>query len=344
MATVHPFVDPALAKLNIIGAEALFGPLPPVRWLCQSLRIAAGAPTLFAGYGYSGKSVALQSMALSVASGRPLWGRYACARGNVLHMDYEQGRRITSERYQRMAFAEAIDVSEIGTSLEVGVLPEVGFSPDLCKRLGERRTLILVDSWRAAHSGVDENSSEVRGTLDAMGQASEVTGCTFVVLLHSRKPQKDAEGGKYAIRGSSGFFDGAQTVYLFDGTEVGRPLVKLEKDRIQGAQPTPFRLVIEDTDGRAGLRVRVEDVSEEPTPPTPSESFDALRTLLCQSLKERPGQGATELAERVGKRKSSVLAAVQSLLSSGALVKLGNGHMAKLYLPSDLPRSPIDDA
>ena len=76
------------AGFNIIGAKELLTPLPPVEWLCQSLRIAPGAPTMFAGYGYSGKSVVMQCLTLSVASGSPLWGLYATRRVKVLHLDY----------------------------------------------------------------------------------------------------------------------------------------------------------------------------------------------------------------------------------------------------------------
>ena len=172
-----PELSSALPEgLNIISAEAIFEPLPPVEWLCEPLKIAAGAPTLFAGYGYSGKSIALQSLALSVASGLPLWQKWPVRRGRTLHLDYEQGRRITLERYQRMVLAEGMDPRFLESSLEVGVLPSVSLTADLLLRLGDGRSLVLVESWRAAHPAADENSSEVRQTLDRMGVASERTG------------------------------------------------------------------------------------------------------------------------------------------------------------------------
>jgi AAA domain-containing protein len=305
--------------LNIIGARELGEPLPVVRWLCQSLRIAPGAPTLFSGYGYSGKSVALQSLALSVASGAPLWGGRACARGRVLHLDYEQGRRITADRYQRMAFALDVELASLEGWLECGILPTVPLTADLLCRAGENRTLVEIDSWRAAHPSVDENSSEVRKTLDAMGLASEKTGCTFATLSHARKPPKDGESGKMVIRGSSGFYDGCQTVYVFDGTVVGAPTVKLEKDRIGGIALEPFRLLIEDTHGGRGLSVRAEapQVRQEP-------SLEDQMAAVAKYLIEHPEgvAGVELLAEKVGIADKRTRAIVDSLEAGGTVARL----------------------
>jgi len=326
----------AAEPYNIVGAETIFAPLPAVNWLCQTLRIAPGAPTLFAGYGYSGKSVALQSLALSVASGSALWGSRVCKRGRVLHLDYEQGLRITAGRYQRLAHAEAIDARALIGWLECGVLPSAPLNADALSWMGDNRTAVVVDSWRGSHPSVDENSSEVRKTLDAMGIASEKTGCTFATLHHARKPQKDSGGGsKMSIRGSSGFFDGCQTVYLFDGEEVGAPVVTLEKDRIQGSSVEPFVLRIEDTDGGQGLCVRAEAI-QEPAEASPREKYDALMREVKNALEGNPGASASELTILLEKRKAAVLAAVQSLMSAGDVVQRGTGNAAKLYLKSSI--------
>lgn len=323
--------------MNIIGAEDLFAPLPPVDWLCQSLRIAPGAPTLFAGYGYSGKSVALQGLALSVASGCALWGAYSCRRGRVIHLDYEQGKRITACRYQRLAYAEEVDPRSLTGWLECGVLPSRSLDADVLCRLGENRSMALVDSWRAAHPEVDENSSEVRKTLDAMGTASEKTGCAFLPLAHSRKPQRDAPGGgKMAIRGSSGFYDGCQTVYVFDGQTVGSPMVELQKDRLGGESMPPFVLSIVDVDGREGLRVRRQDVPTEEREP-----FEKTCQRIVEFLIEHPGvPGADVLASKMGVRKGSLVAPLQSLEAEGVIVRVkatGRGNGVRLFHSDSVP-------
>jgi len=306
--------------LHLVGAADLARPLPVVQWLCQSLRIAPGAPTLFSGYGYSGKSVALQSLTLSVASGSPLWGGLACSRGRVLHLDYEQGRRITADRYQRMADELGIDLASLEGQLEAGILPSVSLTSDLLCRVGEDRTLVVVDSWRAAHPEIDENSSEVRRTLDAMGVASEKTGCTFTTLSHSRKPPKDGESnGKLGIRGSSGFYDGCQTVYLFDGTTVGAPIVHLEKDRIGGQALEPFVLRIQDTHGGMGLSIRREDVSAKV-----EETISEQQAKVAEFLLATPDgiAGVELLAEKVNLGEKRVGALVGALEATGVIKRI----------------------
>ena len=328
---------PAREEFNIVGAERLFAPLPPVDWLCQSLYIAPGAPTLFCGYGYSGKSVALQSLALSVASGTALWGVRAVKRGKVLHLDYEQGIRITAGRYQRLAHHESIDGGSLVGWLECGVLPSAPLHADALSWMGEGRSAVVIDSWRGSHPSIDENSSEVRKTLDAMGMASEKTGCVFLTLHHARKTQKDMpSGGKMSIRGSGGFYDGSQTVYIFDGEEVGAPIVSNEKERISGATIEPFVLRIEDTDGGAGLSVRARAI-EAPPEKSGVEKFEELCCAVLAGVSERPGISASALAEVLEKRKQSVLAAVQSMVAGSQLVQHGTGQSSRLYKPDAAP-------
>ena len=324
---------------NIVGAAKLFTPLPPVDWLCQTLRIAPGAPTLFAGYGYSGKSVALQSLALSVASGTALWGSKAVKRGRVLHLDYEQGLRITARRYQRLAYAEGIDSRSLDGSLECGILPSSRLSLDALCWMGDGRAAVVVDSWRAAHPGVDENSSEVRVTLDVMGSASEKTGCTFLTLHHARKNPPDSKGdGKFSIRGSSGFFDGSQTVYIFDGEEIGAPVVIQIKDRIEGEKMDPFVLRIEDRDAKEGLSVRSSSIEVRA-----KDSFEEQAAKVLAHLFQHPQgvAGIELLAERVGIGEKRTGALVSSLESGRSVVRVrpkgARGNACVIFHPDHVP-------
>jgi len=57
--------------LPVLAGASLAEPLPELPWLVPALGIAPGAPVLVAGYGYSRKTLAAQSLLLSVASGQP---------------------------------------------------------------------------------------------------------------------------------------------------------------------------------------------------------------------------------------------------------------------------------
>jgi len=105
-------------RWQILGLSDLTQELPPIPWLCEPIGLAPGAVALFAGYGYSRKTMALQSLGLSIAAGRPAWGLHSVRKGVVLHLDYEQGRRITQERYQRLAYLKSLlDKGFLDTSL-----------------------------------------------------------------------------------------------------------------------------------------------------------------------------------------------------------------------------------
>ena len=95
--------DPPIALLD---GPALAAPLPELDYLVREIGLVAGggAPHLVAGYGFSGKTLALQALALALVTGRPVWGAYHSPHARrVVHVDLEQGDRLTRRRYQRFS-------------------------------------------------------------------------------------------------------------------------------------------------------------------------------------------------------------------------------------------------
>lgn len=246
---------------NILTARDLATPLPPIPWLCEAIRLAPGAVTLVAGYGYSRKTMALQSLAMSVAMGRSAWGLYLCRKGRVVHLDYEQGERLTKERYQRLARGVGFEIGDLEPdALRVACMPRVYLETqdaiDSLLPYVDGAALVIVDSLRAAFPHADENSSDVRSYLDALNHLSGRTGATIIVIHHARKPSAQGGGTEtHAIRGSSALFDACQTVYFFAADDETTPTtVKLRKDRVTGAKLADFGLMAEDVPGATGLR------------------------------------------------------------------------------------------
>ena len=256
-------------KIPILTGAELAEPLPELEYLVREIGLVAGggAPHLIAGFGFSGKTVAAQSLALSLASGSRIWGAYGGQRRRVLHVDMEQGERLTRRRYQRIALALGIDLPELGDDISVVVMPSLTLKPEHAiewRDLMAGRDLVIIDSFRAATGGQDENSSEIRSGLDMLGQLSEYTKCRAMPIHHARKQGPDDPGGKYAIRGSGAIFDGADGVYMFTANK-GEP-VKVEhvKARSHGEPVEDFAIVVSDVeqdgDPKAGLRVQVHGV------------------------------------------------------------------------------------
>jgi hypothetical protein len=315
--------------ITLLDGPALAAPLPDLEYLVQELGLVAGggAPHLVAGYGFSGKTLALQSMALSLVAAQPVWGAYKARDPHrVVHVDMEQGDRLTRRRYQRLAKAIGVDLPALGDGLAVAIMPPLTLAAEYADRWREimtKRDFMILDSLRAATSGSDENSSDMRRGLDMLGGISETTQCRALVIHHARKPSDDSPGGRYAIRGSSAIFDGVDSAYLFSA-ERGEPVrVEHVKARSHGELLESFALVISDVemDGnpRAGLSVGVRGV--ELVAERQAQRAEAARgqrarrdaDTLRKAIAATPGAGTSALRGATGLSGERFAAAVAHL-------------------------------
>jgi hypothetical protein len=309
----------------------IFAPLEPVNYLLEPLDICAGAPTLVAGYGFSGKTVAAQSMAVSIASGQKVWGVYNARQGRVLHIDYEQGFRLTRERYQRLAAGMMLAPQELEGRLHVVPMPQLyldnpAHEAFLTKQV-EGYDMAIVDSLRACGPTIEENDSSVRGLLDMLNRISDKTGCCFIVIHHARKPQRDgasAGGAKMAIRGSGAIFDACASVVILEA-EKGKPTkVMHEKARTSGITSDDFLIKVEDqeVDGnpRGGLIVTAESC---PMVGSASGAFEALKKRVLVELAIGAATSKSALAVRTTGNVQAKFAAIAQLIEDGKIIETG---------------------
>lgn len=317
----------------------LFGPelareLEPLSHLVAALGLVAGggAPHLIAGYGYSGKSLAMQSLLLSLAAGRAVWGVHTVAPQRVIHVDLEQGERLTRARYQRLAYSMGLDLTELGDAIAVSPMPRLMLVPDHrahWRALMYGRAFMLIDSLRAATGGQDENSSDIRVGLDMLGALSEETGCRASLIHHARKPGIEAGGsggGAYSIRGSGAIFDACDSVYVFSA-EKGEPVsVEHVKARTAGELADDFALTIADEfdeqiGAKVGLSVRlsgieaVQEARGDRLRHARQAKAAANAEAVIRALSASPGLGSRDLRSASGLGADSL---------SAALLHLGN--------------------
>lgn len=324
-----------------LDVAGIFAPLEPIKHLIASLDLCPGAPALVAGYGYTRKTLAMQSAALAIAAGLPVWECFASRQGRVLHVDYEQGARLTRERYQRLALGMSVGPSDIGDRLVLVSMPRiyVDAGSDVEPFLLERLTgfdLAIFDSLKAACPSIEENDSSVRRVLDMLNRVSEHTGCIVVVIHHARKPTKDRPGGaKMTIRGSGAIFDACGSVLIFEA-EKGEPTrVSHEKARASGRLADDFTLTTLDVelggDPRAGVLVAasaapsLDDVADAAHARRQRDKtarvIEQLRTLFDGEAEQT---SADAIATKLGKRATDVRAALRLLIESGEVEVSGS--------------------
>jgi hypothetical protein len=314
-----------------ISADALFADLGPIPWLVQALDIAPGAPTLIAGYGFAGKTIFAQALALAIAAGLELaLDLFPIRGGHVLHLDYEQGRRLTLDRYQRLARGLGITPAQLAGKLDVVCLPTRYLGGDgaedfLCREV-ENHAACIIDPFRAACPGADENSSkDVRPVLDMFTRVSERTGCVMIDLHHARKPQKDAKGGaRMAIRGSGDFYAGHGSVLVFDAEKGGPTNVSHDKARISGKTHEDFVLLIQDSVGDDGEPALLVTASQKLTPDEDEVAAGRLADAMervAKVLLNHPEPSVRELRKLTRMNHELLGAALDGLEREGRLVR-----------------------
>lgn len=286
----------------------IFAQLPAVPWRVRGLQICPGRPCILGGYGASAKTLSAQQLALAVASGTPAWGYFETELGRVVHLDYEQGFHATALRYQRLALGHRIDPRELADRLRLAVFPRVYLDQqgayDAYAALCEDVDLVVLDALRGATPSSDENDSSIRACIDNLTRVAEATGCSFVLLHHARKQQKDMSADdKEGLRGSAGIFDGAGAVYLLRAAkDPNEPrAVRQIKPAAEaaGRAVEDFLLDVLDVpapgDATAGVRVMHKPV---PKPDPAGEALDrdlARKAQLYELIKRNPGQSKSAI-------------------------------------------------
>jgi hypothetical protein len=279
-----------------------------------ALGIGAGPPTGLIGESFVGKTFLAMALGMAVALGRDAWGKFATKSGIWVHFDYEQGRRHTKRRIQRLARAFGVSKEDLRGKLKVTVYPEVNLTTKgAVKHYIEAMkgcAIATVDSLRAITPGADENGSEMRALVRVLTKASEETGCAVLLIHHAGLPQQ-GRARKNLSRGSTAIRDELQTQLNATGEKGSPILITHDKDRELGYTVDPFRVRIEDVpepsgdepnvdlDLKWGIRVVVEsdvgDSEDVSMGPSPQQQARAER----QAAREREQQRLRDEEDRV---------------------------------------------
>ena len=319
--------------LNILSSAEILQALGPLEWLCDGLRLGPGGVTMFAGFGDSAKSILCMYLALCVASGTPIFGTYPVTQVRVLWLDYEQGLRLTCERFQRIANSMNIDFAKLSATniLRLGNMPSIYMDDDRMEATLRSAVsdvgCIFFDSFKASAPDTDENSSAARKPLDMLIRVSDGERA-IIGIHHSRKTTKDTPNKgdlRMMMRGSGGIYDALQgnfVMYRPDPTDQNAPIrINHTKERLRGRKIDEFGIRVHDESNEDGTildwGLRVEYV--------PHEDLIALTESASAPQAETPAEAA-----RYSGILAKVIAAGDAGIAANALRSGGFGGVSIL--------------
>jgi hypothetical protein len=180
--------DAVVLGVRALDADELLRPPALPEYITEELQWRAGRPAMVVGPRGSGKTLAIQSAALSLASGaRNIWGHIPVGRRTrVLHLD-QGGGMCAARRYQRLALGLGLSAEDLRDHLRLVAGPRIKLTDprarDAYGRAVEGWHICILDPLGGFMTGLDDSDSRVGDYVDEiLTPLSEDTGCAFVVL------------------------------------------------------------------------------------------------------------------------------------------------------------------
>lgn len=280
---------------RFIGWQGLMEPMGEVPWLIKDLEMCPGRPPMLISDSGVGKTWTLQAMALAVATGQPVFGRFPCRKAPVLHLSLDSGLRATKVRYQRLARGMGISQADVVVfphrlplTDSKGVFLRKGLE-EIAKEVERGKYgLVILDSLASLCAGIDENSTDI-------GEPLRATTDDECVWLWAHHTTKSGEG----YRGSGAIKAAAGAVYV--GTRDGEQRIwtplKASEEHESGDLPTFQTQWHVDADG--GARIVALEPEQENHDSSTSSSQKAAWEML-KVIERKGSASATELLTAAG--------------------------------------------
>lgn len=292
-----------------VGGESIFyGPPRPARWIAKDLGLAPGRPPMLSGASGGAKTIIAQSLVISLATGRPIWGRFMRPEDvqpiRCAHVDVDLGESDVVFRYRRLhaGFPGApLHDALLKQNIKLVSFPKPRIdlrqerTRDILRRELEGIDFCVMDALRGLATG-NENDSEFREAVDMLTAVSGDIGTTFFLLHHLGNPRPYGDPSKdddeSAGRGTTGIRDGAGAVFKITGNrEKGRKLRMVKP---------PGRMGVDW--GARKYDVRVDDVEGElvdgEAPP--------LRVIILPEHEKSREEVADEVAKHAARKDAQV--------------------------------------
>jgi hypothetical protein len=248
-----------LPPFEVLRGAEIWRPRPPMKYVIEGF-LPVGCLGMLCALGSSHKSWLLSDAALAVAKGREWLNAFPTGDPRrVLYMDYENNEDETARRIMGLE-QEPID------NLHLAVMPDLfltdkTFLPEI-HNLARQYDLIAIDSLSGGSQDISENDVKFAQCLRQMKRAAAKTGCSFLILHHSRKPQRGRDGEeieeankKNKPRGTGAIYNALDALLDIENIDDSRSHVVHTKKRgagrlepftvcIEGTAPDPTRLFV----------------------------------------------------------------------------------------------------
>lgn len=306
-----------IPKLQILRASDLLAmELPPIRMIVGPY-IPAGL-LLIAGDPKAGKSLLMQDLALSIASGQPAWGGLHVDRGSVLYIANEGGERSFRDRLIKMLemeHAEAAHLDLTAIARRVGDFDISRSSEPLGERLEVQLEwwlteaadprLVVIDTYSSVAPetrGSNRHQEDYNGLAGLADLATRWPNTLFVVVHHTRKMEGDDVMHK--ISGSNGMAAATDGMAVLSRQPAARQCVLSIRPRnaeeselvIERGENLRWKILGNDeraqlSEGRQAILAWLDVHPEGGTPQTIAKSlgldYDNVRQFLAQMHTDR---------------------------------------------------------
>jgi len=308
------------ASLPVCAPMDLPSLAPQRRWLAEGLWPAGGVG-IIGGAPKSLKTFLALDLAVSVATGTPCIGAFACSRpGPTLVYAAEDNLPDLRQRLAGAARCRGLELR----GLDLGVITCDHLHLDRDEHLGmldetlarHRPVLLVLDPFVRLHRGVDENSSaDVSRILGALRTLQRRHDTAIALVHHARKNVSGLRFGQ-ALRGSGDFYAwGDVTLYL----HRDRDGVLLTVEHRSAAAPEPMRIEL---DGHPQPALKLV------SGPALTEAVTDLGTRILEVLRQQAEPlSQNKLREQVRARKADVAGALKSLQANESIQHTPKGWL-----------------
>lgn len=296
---------------------------PQQAWLADKL-IPTAAITILSGAPASCKTWVTLHTAISVASGKPLFGEFSTSQGGVLIIDEENSQRLLQERLFKLG---ALADLPIYFSPKPGfVLSDEAVSETLLNCEVYDIKVIIIDSLVRVHAS-DENSAGDMSEVFRQLKKFSAADITLILTHHNRKPGANAGGISNEMRGSS---DILASIDCHIGIKRRNKCLTLYQSKNRYAEELePFEVHISADDDYYHLGYKGEvNVSDDKR----QLLKDAILKLLSESeqlFQKELLVSLSELGAKTNEHKLREL--LQELISEGLIVESPGTGKTKYY-------------